>query len=82
MPLCWMRFEAWRVKERVSRMVSSVPKTRFLKAVDEKVVAAHRYISDFWPELTRADDPDDEQRISLPHPYVVPSADKFPYLFY
>lgn len=63
-------------------MVCSAPKTRFLKAVDEKVVAAHRHISDFWPELTRADDPDDEQRIPLPHPYVVPSADKFPHLFY
>lgn len=63
-------------------MVSSAPKTRFMKVVDEKVVAAHRHISDFWPELTRADDPDDEERISLPHPYVAPSTDQFPYLFY
>jgi len=59
-----------------------MPRTRFLKAVDEKVVAAHRYIADFWPELTRADDPDDEERVPLPHPYVVPSTDQFPYLFY
>jgi alpha,alpha-trehalase len=63
-------------------MVSSEPKTRFLKAIDEKVVAAHRYISDFWPELTRTDDPDDEERIPLPHPYAMPSTDRFPYLFY
>jgi alpha,alpha-trehalase len=63
-------------------MVSSATKTQFTKAIDEKVVAVHRYISDLWPELTWADDPDDEERIPLPYPYVAPSADKFPYLFY
>lgn len=63
-------------------MVFSAPETRFLKAVDEKVVAAHRHIADFWPRLTRSDDSDDEGRVPLPHPYVVPNTDLFPYLFY
>jgi alpha,alpha-trehalase len=57
-------------------------RTQFLKAVDDKVVATHRHISDFWPRLTRADDPDDQERIPVPHPYVAPSMDQFPHLFY
>lgn len=63
-------------------MVFSAPKTRFLKSVDEKVMTAHRYISGFWPELMRADHPADEGRVPLPYPYVMPSTDQFPYLFY
>jgi len=57
-------------------------RTEFVKAVDDRVVAAHRYIIGLWSTLTRSDDPAEAHRIPLPHPYIVPSTDIFPYLFY
>jgi alpha,alpha-trehalase len=56
--------------------------TRFLKAINERVVKAHRYIASSWEALTRQDDPNDESRIPLPHPYVMPNVGLFPCLFY
>ena len=49
---------------------------------DERIADAHRHIVSLWPRLTRRDEPGEESRIPLPHPYVMPSTDKFPYLFY
>ncbi len=57
-------------------------RTEFLKVVDDRVVAAHAYINGLWPTLTRIDDPAEADRIPLPHPYIVPNTDFFPYLFY
>lgn len=57
-------------------------RTEFRKAVDDRVVAAHGQIIDLWSTLTRSDEPAEADRIPLPHPYIVPSTDIFPYLFY
>ena len=60
----------------------NAPSTQFIRAIAPDVVAAHRYVSELWPALTRHDDPHDPEHIPLPHPYVVPSTSLFPYLFY
>ena len=49
---------------------------------DERIADAHRHIVSLWPRLTRRDEPGEESRIPLPYPYVMPSTDKFPHLFY
>ncbi len=57
-------------------------RTEFLKAIEDRVIAAHGYITGLWSTLTPSDDPAEADRIPLPHPYIAPSADMFPYLFY
>lgn len=56
--------------------------TQFNAALDAEIVDTHRHITELWPALTRKDLPDEPQRIPMPHPYVIPSAERFPYLFY
>jgi len=56
-------------------------RTEFFLARDERISAAHRHVVDMWPALTRHDGPE-EERIPLPHPYIMPNDETFPYLFY
>jgi len=48
----------------------------------QRMEDAHRYVALLWPALTRRDQPDEGGRILLPYPYVMPSAEKFPHLYY
>jgi len=56
--------------------------TEILQTFSEQVTATHRYVQEMWPRLTRRDDPKEKDRLVVPEPYVVPSLEQFPHLFY
>ncbi len=56
--------------------------TEILQTFSEQVTATHHYVQQNWPLLTRRDDPAEKDRLVMPEPYIVPSQEQFPYLFY
>jgi len=50
-----------------------LPQRGNLSLSAEDVGPARRYISEYWPKLTRFHPNDDESLLGLPHPYLVPA---------